>query len=58
MQCPKCQATMEKVTVDEIEVDRCQSCEGMWFDLREHEHLKQRAASEAIDTGDPAQGDN
>lgn len=31
---------MYPVTIDDIEVDRCGACEGLWFDLREQEHLK------------------
>jgi Zn-finger nucleic acid-binding protein len=31
---------MYPVTVDDLEIDRCPSCEGLWFDLRENEHLK------------------
>jgi uncharacterized protein len=40
---------MEKVTFQEIEVDRCVKCRGMWFDALEHEKLKACAESEAID---------
>ncbi len=53
MSCPKCEAAMEKVTHDSIEVDRCSECKGIWFDMLEAEHLKDMQGSEAIDTGDP-----
>lgn len=57
MQCPKCQGVMHRVTVEEYDVDRCGSCEGIWFDLREHDHLKDiRGSEEALDTGDPQRG--
>ena len=56
MQCPKCDGTMQRVAVAGVEVDRCEACEGLWFDLREHEHSKQAPGSEAIDTGDEATG--
>lgn len=56
MKCPKCSATMEALEFDEIDVDRCTSCGGLWFDMLERETLKERAGSEAIDTGDPAKG--
>lgn len=51
MECPKCQASMEVVRFEDTEVDRCVRCGGLWFDRLEHELLKRRAGSEAIDTG-------
>lgn len=56
MDCPKCKSQMETVTAEQIETNRCTSCGGLWFDLREHEHLKRIAGSEAVDSGDPARG--
>jgi len=40
---------MEKVTYQNIEVDRCTGCQGIWFDLLEHRELKGLAGSEKID---------
>ncbi len=57
MQCPKCNAEMEKVTHENIEVDRCTECKGIWFDLLEAEKLKKLAGSEAVDNGDVATGE-
>jgi Zn-finger nucleic acid-binding protein len=51
MKCPKCKSQMEKVTYEEIEVDRCTFCKGIWFDMLEHEHLKAIEGSESIDIG-------
>lgn len=51
MQCPKCAAEMVKVTFEGIEVDRCSRCQGIWFDMLEHEDLKALRGSESIDTG-------
>jgi Zn-finger nucleic acid-binding protein len=51
MDCPKCHATMELVRFEDIEVDRCVRCGGLWFDHLEKEELKERPGSEAIDTG-------
>jgi Zn-finger nucleic acid-binding protein len=51
MECPKCQARMEVVRFEDIEVDRCVRCGGLWFDVLEDEELRGRAGSEAIDTG-------
>ena len=56
MQCPKCTAAMEAVSYEGIEVDRCTSCKGIWFDMLEHEDLKNISGSEAIDTGSPDLG--
>lgn len=56
MNCPKCNAAMEAVEFDEIEVDRCTDCGGLWFDILERETLKERAGSGAIDTGDAERG--
>lgn len=56
MKCPKCQAEMETVIFEQIEVDRCTHCKGIWFDMLEHEELKQLKGSESIDTGDPEMG--
>lgn len=56
MECPKCSSEMEKVTFHHVEVDRCTNCEGMWFDILEHEELKTIAGSESIDVGDPEKG--
>jgi Zn-finger nucleic acid-binding protein len=51
MECPKCGAQMEVVRFEDTEVDRCVRCGGLWFDALEHEELRERAGSEAIDTG-------
>lgn len=56
MKCPKCESEMKRVTFNDIEVDRCDGCEGIWFDMLEHEELKQMKGSEAIDTGSPEKG--
>lgn len=56
MNCPKCASPMEPVTFDTINVDRCTHCHGIWFDMREQEHLRELAGSEGIDTGSPQEG--
>jgi uncharacterized protein len=50
--CPKCKSSMAIVRFEEIEVDRCTACGGLWFDAHERERLKGRRGSEAIDSGD------
>lgn len=51
MECPKCQAHMEVVRFEDIDVDRCVRCGGLWFDRLEDEKLRERAGAEAIDSG-------
>lgn len=55
MQCPKCHHAMERLNLPEADVHRCTHCQGLWFDMRTHELLKERA--DEIDIGDPAQGE-
>ena len=56
MNCPKCNAAMEKVQVQEVEVDRCTGCKGIWFDASEQEDLRKIVGSEKVDSGDRARG--
>jgi uncharacterized protein len=49
--CPKCRVEMGRVTFQEIDVDRCPQCHGIWFDLMEHEELKKLPGAETVDTG-------
>ena len=57
MNCPKCRGAMHTSVVEGIEVDRCTVCEGLWFDLREQEHLAEVPHSaREIDLGDPKKG--
>lgn len=56
MKCPKCVAEMAKVDFEGVEIDRCTGCQGIWFDMLEHEDLKALSGSDAIDTGSPELG--
>jgi Zn-finger nucleic acid-binding protein len=56
MDCPKCHSPMEAVVYESFEVNRCTNCKGLWFDLREKEHLKMVAGSESIDVGTREEG--
>ncbi len=56
MRCPKCRADMEQIKIDGVEIDRCSSCQGLWFDLGELERLRDSKTAKAIDIGDPAGG--
>jgi len=53
MNCPKCNSEMKQVKHQNIEVDRCLACNGIWFDMLEREHLKAIEGSESIDIGSP-----
>jgi Zn-finger nucleic acid-binding protein len=33
--CPKCAAALVPVTYRKVELDKCSSCEGLWFDCGE-----------------------
>jgi Zn-finger nucleic acid-binding protein len=47
---------MRSVDFEDVSVDRCTRCGGIWFDLLEQQDLKQKPGSERIDAGDPAEG--
>ena len=40
MQCPRCDGELELKQFKGIEVDRCQSCQGMWLDIDELDQLE------------------
>ncbi|MEM7366248.1 MAG: zf-TFIIB domain-containing protein [Pseudomonadota bacterium] len=52
MQCPKCAANMEVIMFNDIEIDRCESCHGLWFDHLEQDDLRKLEGAEDIDIGD------
>ena len=49
MRCPKCRSCFESVHTRSGVVDRCTHCKGLWFDMLEHEDLKDVARD--VDTG-------
>lgn len=56
MRCPKCRADMEQIDYEGTEIDRCESCGGMWFDAGEIEQLRDKQAAAVIDTGNKRSG--
>lgn len=56
MKCPKCTSTLEQVVYEGIEVDRCTSCKGIWFDIGEMEALRTTKAAASIDVDDTRAG--
>jgi len=51
MECPKCRGNLRPVKFQGTEIDRCEKCEGMWFDMGEQQDLKRAEGSEVNDTG-------
>jgi len=47
---------MDTVTYENVEIDRCTGCAGIWFDMLEADKLKELEGSEAIDSGDAKVG--
>jgi Zn-finger nucleic acid-binding protein len=48
---------METVLYENVEIDRCTTCQGIWFDRNEQEQLRKKAGSETIDTGSQERGE-
>jgi len=57
MKCPKCNANFDTVSFENIEVERCSGCRGLWFDILEKEDLKGIEGSQSIDIGDKKIGE-
>ena len=51
MKCPRCSSAMETVQVEDVQIDRCTQCGGLWFDEFELTDLKAKQGSEKVDTG-------
>jgi Zn-finger nucleic acid-binding protein len=58
MKCPKCSGEMAIVSYDEIKVDRCISCGGLWFQPEELRTLRDDIwmADYILDSGDKSTG--
>lgn len=58
MQCPKCTAETEITSYDDIRVDRCVRCGGLWFDTGELAALRKDTwmADYILDRGDASLG--
>ena len=44
--CPKCEGTLDEITYEDVQVDRCNKCGGIWLDAGELERLTQKEESE------------
>lgn len=49
MDCPKCVGKLEKKKVENIEVDACSVCEGIWFDAGELEAIIKADSTDRFD---------
>ena len=56
LKCPKCHHGMAEVSYEDITIDRCSQCQGLWFDGDEAQQLKSRPGAEVLDTGSTSKG--
>ncbi len=42
LQCPRCDGTLTETKVDDVSIDRCDKCGGVWLDSGELEQLTKR----------------
>jgi Zn-finger nucleic acid-binding protein len=47
MKCPRCDGTLKETTFEEIAIDICDNCGGVWLDSGELEHLTRKPEAEA-----------
>ena len=57
MKCPKCDSDFESVKFQNVYVNRCTNCRGLWFDMLEKDDLEKMEGSESIDIGDKEVGE-
>ena len=41
MQCPRCDGTLKEIFIEEVPIDTCDKCAGVWLDSGELEKLTQ-----------------
>ena len=42
LQCPRCDGTLIETTHEDVKVDHCDKCQGVWFDAGEFDRLTKR----------------
>lgn len=53
LRCPACQSnSLTPEVVNNVEIDKCERCQGLWFDGREMEQVSDIAAKELSTPGD------
>ena len=45
MRCPRCDGTLKPSSVEEVEIDTCENCGGVWLDSGELERLTKQESS-------------
>ena len=45
LQCPRCDGALQPAMVDDVQIDRCDKCGGVWLDAGELERLTRREPS-------------
>lgn len=52
LQCPVCSATMKKVNVEDVVIDRCEKCFGIWLDKGERlKIVSSKKTADVVDIG-------
>jgi Zn-finger nucleic acid-binding protein len=52
MDCPKCTHEFEVIKFNDVEIDRCTGCFGIWFDELEQDDLRRLQGAADVDVGD------
>ncbi len=42
MKCPKCGMSLEEISIGEVHIDKCFSCEGVWLDKGELDIIREK----------------
>ena len=45
MKCPKCGGDLAETTLEDVKIDRCRDCDGVWIDAGELELVRQTRRS-------------
>ena len=48
--CPLCQKEMDIVNIENVEIDKCPYCEGIWLDRGEMEQLAEQERQRVLDS--------
>lgn len=48
MNCPKCEGALRRVQVEDIELDQCDRCSGIWFDSGELQRILGRKSTDEL----------
>ena len=48
MQCPKCDGELNTKKIEDIEVDQCKRCSGIWFDFDELRQVLDKGTQESL----------